>query len=185
MHTYHSAISKATGIQTGLSYKDDHLCFMNLMHKTLILMKQGYTMETDEKKFITNELRSGILFKYLKSKDDSTIFLCTLMINEILRKEEISDEVKAYVKFLNTDKVAVNKKNGIEEASDSKIKALNIGTLLEQGDGEIKSDKKKKQKSEEEEKINFMTIYSLSLKEDFRFKEFFQADNEKVKEILG
>ena len=184
MHTYHSAISKATGIQTGLSYKDDHLCFMNLMHKTLILMKQGYTMETDEKKFITNELRSGILFKYLKSKDDSTIFLCTLMINEILRKEEISDEVKAYVKFLNTDKVAVNKKNGIEEASDSKIKALNIGTLLEQGDGEIKSDKKKKQKSEEEEKINFMTIYSLSLKEDFRFKEFFQADNEKVKEIL-
>ena len=25
MHTYHSAISKATGIQTGLSYKDDHL----------------------------------------------------------------------------------------------------------------------------------------------------------------
>ncbi len=184
MHIYHSAISKATGIQTGLSYKDDHLCFMNLMHKTLVLMKQGYTMETDEKKFITNELRSGILFKYLKSKDDSTIFLCTLMINEILRKEEISDEVKAYIKFLNTDKVALNKKNGIEEASDNKIKALNIGTLLEQGDGEIKSVKKKKQKSEEEEKINFMTLYSLSLKEDFRFKELFQADNAKVKEFL-
>ena len=67
MHIYHSQISKATGIQTGLSYKDDHLCFMNLMHKTLILMKQGYTMETDEKKFIANELRTKILFNYLKS----------------------------------------------------------------------------------------------------------------------
>lgn len=147
-------------------------------------MKQGYTMETDEKKFIANELRTKILFNYLKSKDDSTIFLCSLMINEILRKENISDEVKAYIKFLNPDKVVVNKKNGVEESSDNKIKALNIGTLLEEGDGEIQSVKKKKQKSEEEEKINFMTIYSYSLKEDFCFKEFFQADNIKVKEFL-
>ena len=184
MHIYHSQISKATGIQTGLSYKDDHLCFMNLMHKTLILMKQGYTMETDEKKFIANELRTKILFNYLKSKDDSTIFLCSLMINEIVRKENISDEVKAYIKFLNADKVEMNKKNGVEESSDNKIKALNIGTLLEEGDGEIKSVKMKKQKSEEEEKINFMTIYNYSLKEDFCFKEFFQADNTKVKEFL-
>lgn len=180
IHIYHSAISKATGIQTGLSYKDDHLCFLNLMQKTLTLIKQSLSMETDETKFVNNDIRTG-MFRFLQSKEDQTIFLCSLLINEILNKENISDEVKAYSKLLSPEKITENKAKGCEEGEPS-IKALNIGNLL--SEVEIQSEHKKKEKKKSDDKLNFANLYPITLKEDFCFKEFFLCNNEKIKTYI-
>ena len=114
MRTYHESISKATGIQCGLTFKSDRMCFLHLLNKTLKFSKQNYSMETVEKRYAENSIRSNF-FNLLKSKNTKTIQIGLIFINTLFQLNFLSKELLAFVKFLTPKEITENVKNGKEE----------------------------------------------------------------------
>ena len=184
MRTYHECISKATGIQCGLTFKSDRMCFLHLLNKTLKLSKQNYSMETDEKKYVDNTIRTNF-FNLLKSKNKKTIQIGLILINTLFQLDYLSKELLAFVKFLTPEEITENVKNGKEEEGDSGIKTLNIGSLLQETQNDIISSiVRKKLPKEEDDKITFATFFPFTTKEKFKFTEFFLANNETMAKYL-
>ena len=169
---YHEIISEATGIQCGLSYKFDKKCFIYLMHKILGYIKNDYSFEIIEKKFIDNEINISFINSY-KDSNDLFIILSNYFFHQIINNKYACKELLAYVKFLHPEEIYKNIINNIDEENSS---ALQVGALLESKD--------KKQKKPFNEVLTFSNFYKVQYKKDFILKEFNLYSNEILSKVF-
>jgi hypothetical protein len=95
MTTYHNSLSRATGINVGLSTDDySKQCITKVIEDIMAALKD----EAKSSSLITNDCRENIL-TYLKSKDDTLILLVSLMINTI-HKKNLSKQLLTLAKLL-------------------------------------------------------------------------------------
>jgi hypothetical protein len=99
MTTYHNSLSKATGINIGISTDDmKKECVIKVIDDILV------TMRDEPELLINNECRDNIL-TYLKSKDDTLILLVSLLINTI-HKKNLSIQLLISSKLLPADSLS-------------------------------------------------------------------------------
>ena len=163
---YHEIVSEATGIQCGLSYKFDKKCFIYLMQKILGYIKNDYSFEIIESKFIDNEINTSFINSY-KDSNDLFIILSNYFIHQIINNKYASKELLAYVKFLHPEEINQNIINNIDDENSS---ALQVGALLESKD--------KKQKKIFNEVLTFSNFFKVQYKKDFVLTEFNLYSNE-------
>jgi hypothetical protein len=131
MTTYHSNISKATGINVGLITGDcKYDCAINIVDRTL------------KNKGKRNDCRENLM-SYLKSKDDTLIILVSLLINTIHRKT-ISIELLSMVKLCKAE--YMTSQNGSVDILNE-LFGPNIKHEVEQGENLIDFDDFSKQET--------------------------------------
>ena len=163
---YHEIVSESTGIQCGLTYRSDRKCFMYLMQKNLAYIKNDYSFEKAEIKFIDNEVYTSFLNSY-KDCNDLFLILSNYLYLQIINNEFISKELLAYIKLLTPKEVNKNILNNIAE-EDSPV--LQLGALIGSRD--------KKIKKKLEEPLTFSNLFKAQYKKDFILKEFNLYNNE-------
>ena len=162
---YHEIVSESTGIQCGLTYLSDRKCFLYLIQKNISYIKNDYTFEKAEIKFIDNEVYTSFINLY-KDCNDLFLILSNYLFHQIVNNEYISKELLSYVKFLRPYEINKNIVNNVEE--DSAV--LQLGALL--------GSKDKKTKKKLEEPLTFSNLYKAQYKKDFVLKEFNLYSNE-------
>ena len=167
---YHEIVSESTGVQCGLSYHKDRKCFIYLMKKNLEFIKNDFSFEKIQKKYIDNEIYSSFINSYKDCKD-LFLLLSNYLYHQIINNEYISKELLAHVKLLNPKEINNNINNNIDELDDTP--ALQVGNLIESKDNkEKKTDKKKFN-----EIITFSNFYKILYRKDLMLKEFNLYDN--------
>ena len=172
---YHSIIAISTGIQCGLTYKDDRKCFTHLLKKSMDLTKRSVSQEVNENKFIKNEIRENLL-SMIKSKDDNLFLLFSVLIYLITNNKYISHELLSHIKFLNPEIIKSLQKNDNDDDDEDidDIKVLNIN--------QIANNTKEK---ETMEPITFTNLTKYKNKKDFNLETFTNFNNERIKQYLS
>ena len=130
---YHEIVSESTGIQCGLTYLSDRKCFLYLIQKNISYIKNDYTFEKAEIKFIDNEVYTSFINLY-KDCNDLFLILSNYLFHQIVNNEYISKELLSYVKFLRPYEINKNIVNNVEE--DSAV--LQLSALLGSKDKKTK-----------------------------------------------
>jgi hypothetical protein len=100
MTNYHTSLSKATGVNIGLSTTDaKQECVSKVVENILLSLK-----EENSANYINYECRENIL-TYLKSKDDTLILLVSLLINSV-HKKNIAKQLLIASKLLPADSLS-------------------------------------------------------------------------------
>lgn len=167
---YHEIVSESTGIQCGLSYHKDRKCFIYLMKKNLEFIKNDFSLENIQKKYIDNEIYSSFINSYKDCKD-LFLLLSNYLYHQIINNNYISKELLAYVKLLNPKEINHNINNNIDELDNTP--ALQVDNLIKSKDNkQEKTDKKKFN-----EVLTFSNFYKILYKRDLMLKEFNLYDN--------
>jgi hypothetical protein len=174
---YHEIVSEATGIQCGLSYHKDKKSFIYLMNKNLNLIKDEFSFEKNEKKYIENEIYSSFINSYKDCKE-TVLLLSNYLFHQIINNEFLSKKLLAHVKLLNTNEINKNINNVEEEVDDTPV--LQVGNLIESK--EPKKEKNAKKKFNEV--ITFTNLYKVMYKPDYTIKEFNLYDNHILKQSI-
>jgi hypothetical protein len=172
MQIYHSAISQATGIQCGLTYKADRNCFLHLFNKTLLFCKQNYLGQINKDKYVINIIRNNFI-ELLKSKSKSLIQIAMIFIYSLFNNDYISKELLAFIKFLTPDEIKINLNKG---------KSPNINIPFIENKNSLQNFLKISK--EEENKITFATLFPFTTKDKFKFKTLFIANNQIISTYL-
>ena len=169
---YHEIVSESTGIQCGLTYRFDRKCFVYLMQKNLKYMKNDYSFEKVEGKFIDNEIYSSFINSY-KDNRDLFLILSNQLFYQIINNKYISKKLLSYVKLLSPEEINKNVNGNIEEEDSPALKV-----------GEFTESKEKPQKKKFSEILTFSNLFKAQYKRDFNIKEFNLYDNDILSKTI-
>ena len=164
---YHQIISEATGIQCGLTYHEDRKSVLYLLNKNLKNIKNDFSFEKNENKFVNNLININFMDEFKQCKYLYLLLMYNYLFNQILKNEFVSKELLAHIELLNPQLIHKNQNSNLGE-EDSPI--LQVNDL-------IKSQELQKVKTTKIKIITFSNLYKVMYNKDFFLTEFNLYDN--------
>ena len=169
---YHRIVSISTGIQIGLSYHYHLKCSINLIKKSFENIK------CNNEKYIDNEIKIKF-FSFLDSKDDENlIFLKSIFLYLISKKENISNELLSYINLSHPEIIFKNQK---ENNDEEEIESLKLTNETETNKKDLKKNIKKF--DEINLHLNFSNLYNI-LSSDLIITNQYLISNDFIKSIF-
>lgn len=127
MSEYHQIVTVSTGISCGLTFRDEKDSTIQRLNKIFKYLKGYNTNSNNSKnKMIKNEIRENILSNF-KSKNDSLILFSGLLVNILLKKNNvISSELFSLAKLLSADQFSKDDKIYKDKIKQNKLIDINL-----------------------------------------------------------